>query len=99
MKKKEQLFVLLNLMDFCTTNLLLSLDGEEVMPISATVIEALGMPGLFSYKVITSLAVIYALRLFKAKDSLWDLLNGAFTGVIIWNNVGVFLTALFSTTC
>jgi len=89
MSKREQLFIMLNLIDFSTTNLLLSLGGEEIMPVGVAVITAFGMPGLLLYKLAVTLCVIYLFRILKSRDKLWDLLNGAFAGIVTWNNVGI----------
>ena len=89
MNKREQLFIMLNIIDFCTTNTLLSMGGEELMPLGLQVIESYGMPGLLLYKLAISLSVIYTLRFFKLRERVWDLLNGAFTGIVMWNNIGI----------
>ena len=80
---------MLNLIDFCTTNTLLSMGGEELMPLGLKVIEAYGMPGLLFYKIIVSMAVIYLFKTLKIRANLWDLLNGAFAGIVTWNNAGI----------
>ncbi len=92
MSKQEQLFVMLNIIDFCTTKTLLSMGGEELMPLGLKVIESHGMPGLLLYKLIVSFSVIYFLRFLKLRNKFWDLLNGAFTGVVLWNTMGIFLS-------
>ena len=90
------LFVILNLIDYLTTHILISMDGEELMPVGFHVIEAFGMPGLFAYKLLTTFAVLGVAKLFKFSDSLWNLLNGAFTGVILWNTLGIVLSLFFN---
>lgn len=58
------------------------------MPLGASVIEGYGMLGLLFYKLVVTLAVIVcSRRLFT--ESLWSLLNGAFAGVVMWNNIGL----------
>ena len=89
-------FIVLNLLDYLTTHLLISMDGEELMPLGASVISDYGMPGLLFYKLSVTLAVLIIAKRFRFKDSLWNLLNGAFTGVILWNNLGVFLSLLLN---
>ena len=92
----ESFFVILNLLDYLTTHILIAGDGEELMPIGFHVIENYGMLGLFAYKLLVTFAVLGTGRLFKFSDSLWSLLNGAFTGVILWNSFGVFLSIFFT---
>ena len=58
-------FVILNLIDYLTTHILISMDGEELMPIGFHVIEVYGMPGLFTYKLLLTFVVLGAARLFK----------------------------------
>ena len=99
MSKREAFFVVLNLIDYCTTNLLLSLGGQEVMPVSDYVIQNHGMLGLFVFKLAVTVFVIYGTRIFSMDDRLWGLLNGAFTAVVLWNNAGIILSAFLSTTC
>ena len=99
MSKREAFFVILNLIDYCTTNLLLSLGGQEVMPVSDYVIQDYGMLGLFVFKLAVTVFVIYGTRIFSMDDRLWGLLNGAFTAVVLWNNTGIILSAFLSTTC
>lgn len=89
------LFAVLNLLDYSTTYLLITTGGEELMPLGASVIEDYGILGLLFYKLIVTLAVIFcSKRLFT--ESLWSLLNGAFAGVVIWNNIGLFLSVFFN---
>tara|TARA_A200000159_G_scaffold78844_1_gene73069 strand:- start:345 stop:632 length:288 start_codon:yes stop_codon:yes gene_type:complete len=92
MNKKEQLFIMLNIIDFCTTSTLLSMGGEELMPLGLEVIKTYGMLGLLLYKLVVSLSVIYVLRFLNPRERVWDLLNGAFTGIVLWNNLGIFLS-------
>ena len=100
LKKQLQLshgnfFIILNLLDYLTTHVLISLDGQELMPFGAQVIQDYGMPGLLSYKLsLTFLILILGIRL-KFSNSLWSVLNGVFTGIVTWNNLGVFLSLLF----
>jgi len=89
-------FIVLNLIDYLTTHILISMDGEELMPVGFHVIESSGMPGLLFYKLSITFAVLIVSNIFKFKDSLWNLLNGAFTGVILWNSLGVFLSLFFN---
>ena len=89
-------FIILNLIDYLTTHILISMDGEELMPVGFHVIEAYGMPGLLAYKLLVTFFVLGVGKVFKFSDSLWGLLNGAFTGVILWNNLGVFLSLLLN---
>ena len=86
---------MLNIIDFCTTKTLLSMGGEELMPLGLKVIEASGMPGLLSYKLALSVSVIYTLRFFKLRERIWDLLNGSFAGIVLWNNLGIVLSFFF----
>ena len=89
------LFAVLNLLDYSTTYLLITTGGEELMPLGASVIDGYGMLGLLFYKLVVTLIVIFcSKRLFT--ESLWSLLNGAFAGVVIWNNVGLFLSVFFN---
>lgn len=89
-------FIILNLIDYLTTHILISMDGEELMPVGFHVIETYGMPGLLFYKLSITFAVLIASKVFNFSDSLWNLLNGAFTGVILWNSLGVFLSLFFN---
>ena len=68
-------FVILNLIDYLTTHILISMDGEELMPIGFNVIEVYGMPGLLTYKLLLTFAVLGVAKLFKFSDSLWNLLK------------------------
>ena len=86
------LFIVLNVIDYCTTNSLLFLGGEEVMPLGVAVIESYGMLGLFLYKIAITAAVVIFSKAVVFRDNLWDLLNGVFTGIVFWNNLGVFLS-------
>jgi hypothetical protein len=89
------LFAVLNLLDYCTTYLLITTGGEELMPLGASVIEGYGMLGLLFYKLVVTLAVIVcSRRLFT--ESLWSLLNGAFAGVVVWNNIGLAANCFYS---
>ena len=87
--ERELLFIVLNIIDYCTTNSLLFLGGEEVMPLGVAVIESYGMLGLFLYKITITAAVVIFSRIIAFRDSLWDLLNGIFAGIVTWNNVGI----------
>lgn len=91
----ENFFLILNLLDYLTTHILISGDGEELMPVGFHVIENYGMPGLLAYKLLLTFAVLGVSRLFKFSESLWSLLNGAFTGVVLWNSTGIFLSIFF----
>ena len=88
-------FVILNLIDYLTTHILISMDGEELMPAGFYVIETYGLPGLLAYKLLLTFGVLGIGRLLKFSDSLWNLLNGAFTGVILWNTLGIVLSLFF----
>jgi|SaaInlV_150m_DNA_6_1039752.scaffolds.fasta_scaffold15935_2 hypothetical protein len=90
--ERELLFIVLNVIDYCTTNSLLFLGGEEVMPLGVAVIESYGMLGLFLYKIAITAAVVIFSKAVVFRDNLWDLLNGVFTGIVFWNNLGVFLS-------
>ena len=92
----DNFFIILNLIDYLTTHILISMDGEELMPVGFHVIETYGMPGLLFYKLALTFFVLWVARVFKFPDSLWNLLNGAFTGVILWNSLGVFLSIFFN---
>ena len=91
----ENFFVILNLLDYLTTHILIAGDGEELMPAGFYVIENYGMPGLLTYKLLVTFAVLGVGRLFRFSSSLWSLLNGAFTGVILWNTLGIVLSLFF----
>jgi hypothetical protein len=90
------LFVVLNLLDYTTTHILISTDGEELMPLGIHVIENYGFPGLLAYKLALTAVVIGVSKLANFRDSLWNLLNGAFTGVVLWNTLGAFLSMFVS---
>lgn len=88
-------FLFLNILDYLTTHLLIITGGMEVMPLGASVIETHGLAGLFVYKMgLTSLVLIATLR-FKFSETFWNLLNGAFTGIVMWNSMGSFLSIFF----
>jgi len=88
-------FIVLNLLDYLTTHVLISLDGQELMPFGAQVIQDYGMPGLLFYKLsLTFLILTLGIRL-KFSDSLWSILNGVFAGIVTWNNLGIFLSVFF----
>ena len=89
-------FLTLNLLDYLTTHTLISMDGEELMPLGYNVIEAYGMPGLLAYKLFITFVILAISIRFKFQDSLWGLLNGAFTGVVLWNNLGIFSSLFFN---
>ncbi len=89
-------FIILNLIDYITTHILISMDGEELMPLGFHVIENYGMPGLLFYKLSLTFCVLAIAKAFKFTDSLWSLLNGAFTGVILWNTLGIVLGLFFN---
>lgn len=59
------------------------------MPLGAHMIEAYGMYGLFLYKVAVTSFVVFVLRFLDCRESFWSLLNGAFTGVVLWNTAGL----------
>ena len=92
----DNFFVILNLIDYLTTHILISMDGEELMPVGFHVIETYGLPGLLFYKLALTFCVLWTANVSKFSDSLWNLLNGAFTGVILWNSLGVFLSIFFN---
>ena len=85
-------FVVLNLLDYLSTHSLISTGGEELMPLGKLMIDSAGMPGLFLYKIAVTALVLLALDFLKFKDAFWRLLNGAFTGIILWNTLGIFLS-------
>lgn len=89
------LFVVLNLLDYITTHILISTDGEELMPLGIHVIENYGFPGLLAYKLFLTAAVVGVSKVARFRESLWSLLNGAFTGVILWNTLGIVLSLFF----
>jgi hypothetical protein len=62
------------------------------MPLGVAVIESYGMLGLFLYKIAITAAVVIFSKAVVFRDNLWDLLNGVFTGIVFWNNLGVFLS-------
>tara|TARA_B100000212_G_scaffold287880_1_gene228792 strand:+ start:3043 stop:3261 length:219 start_codon:yes stop_codon:yes gene_type:complete len=72
------------------------MDGEELMPVGFHVIEDFGLPGLLIYKLSLTFCILGIAKAFKFSDSLWSLLNGAFTGVILWNTLGVVLSLFFN---
>jgi len=89
------LFVVLNLIDYCTTNLLITTGGEELMPLAASIISEQGMTGLLLYKLsLTFFVVITSKKLFT--KSAWSLLNGAFSGIVLWNTIGLAANCLYS---
>ena len=89
-------FIVLNLLDYLTTHVLISLDGQELMPFGAQVIQDYGMLGLLFYKLsLTFLILFLGIRL-KFSRSLWSVLNGVFTGIVTWNNLGIVLGLFFN---
>lgn len=83
-------FIFLNILDYLTTHLLVSTGGLEIMPIGAAIIRDYGLPGLLVYKSgIPVLLVVASLRV-NFSRTFWNLLNGAFTGIVIWNSLGAF---------
>ncbi len=87
--------MVLNLIDYCVTNILITTGGEELMPLAASIIEDYGMSGLLFYKLTLTFFVIIASRKFF-RDPVWDLLNGVFTGIVLWNTFGIVLGLLFN---
>jgi|SaaInlV_120m_DNA_3_1039746.scaffolds.fasta_scaffold18646_2 hypothetical protein len=92
----QAFFAVLNLLDYFLTHSLISAGGEELMPLGAHMIEDYGMYGLFIYKVVVTCVVLLILNSLNCKENFWKLLNGAFTGIILWNNVGIVLGLLFN---
>ena len=88
---QENFFLILNLLDYLTTHILISGDGEELMPVGFHVIENYGMPGLLAYKLLLTFVILGISKPLKFSESLWSLLNGAFTGVVLWNTLGIAL--------
>ena len=84
-------FVILNLIDYITTHTLISMDGEELMPLGFHVIQSYGMVGLLLYKLTITLCVLGLSRTIRFSSSAWDLLNGAFTAIVLWNTLGIAL--------
>ena len=93
--KASGFFVVLNLLDYLTTHILLSLDGQEVMPMGDWVIRNYDMLGLYAYKLVVTAAVLVLASVLKFKDSLWSLLNGTFAGIVLWNTLGIVLSLFF----
>ena len=91
----QAFFAVLNSLDYLTTHILITTDGQELMPVGASVIENYGMPGLFLFKTSLTLVIICIGKLARFKDTLWDLLNGALTAVVVWNSLGIFLSMFF----
>lgn len=87
--------MVLNLIDYCTTNLLITTGGEELMPLAASIISNQGMGGLLVYKLVLTFLVILASKKFFTA-SIWSLLNGAFTGVVLWNTMGLAANCFYS---
>ena len=83
------LFIALNLADFCTTACIIRLGGIEVMPVAASFLDTAGIPGLFVHKLFVAAGFGYLCRNFTKK--WWDLLNGLFTGVVMWNTIQLCL--------
>ena len=83
------LFIALNLADFCTTACILSLGGIEVMPVARGFLDEAGIAGLFFHKLFVAAGIGYLCRNFTKK--WWDLLNGLFTGVVMWNTIQLCL--------
>ena len=92
----QAFFVLLNLLDYFLTHSLISTGGEELMPLGAHMIEAHGMFGLFMYKVVVTSAVVLTLNFLSCRENFWRLLNGTFTGVVLWNTTGIVLGLFLS---
>jgi hypothetical protein len=91
----QAFFVILNLLDYLTTHTLISTDGQELMPVGSAVIENYGLIGLLVFKLSLTSLVILLGKTFSFKDSLWELLNGFLTAVVVWNSTGIFLSMFF----
>lgn len=91
----QAFFVILNLLDYLTTHTLISTDGQELMPVGNAIIENYGLTGLLAFKLSLTFLVILLGKVFRFKDSLWELLNGFLTAVVVWNSTGIFLSMFF----
>ena len=89
--------MILNLLDYLTTHILITGDGEELMPVGAWVIAEAGMPGLLAFKLLLTGSLLLAFRRLKPSAGMWGLLNGALTGVIVWNTMGILSGCLYET--
>ena len=88
-------FLFLNILDYLTTHSLIMSGGVEVMPIGAVVIRDYGVAGLFIYKVTLPVVLFFFTIRFRFSQTFWDLLNGAFAGIVAWNSLGIFLSIFF----
>ena len=91
----QAFFVVLNLLDYLSTHSLMSTGGEELMPLGKLMIDFAGMPGLFLYKIAVTALVLLTLDFLKFKDTFWRLLNGVFTGIILWNTLGIAASCFY----
>ena len=88
-------FLFLNILDYLTTHSLITSGGVEVMPLGAAVIRDYGLTGLFIYKVTLPIVLFFFTIRFRFSQTFWDLLNGAFVGIVTWNSLGIFLSIFF----
>lgn len=65
------------------------------MPVGNAIIENYGLTGLLAFKLSLTFLVILLGKVFRFKDSLWELLNGFLTAVVVWNSTGIFLSMFF----
>jgi len=87
-----KLFLLLNLMDFCTTAVIISRGGVELMPIAAGFIEWYGLLGLFLHKFFIAAGLGYLIR--NQSEKFWAVVNWCLAVIITWNSVQVFIELL-----
>ena len=87
-----KLFLLLNLMDFCTTAVIISRGGVELMPIAAGFLEWYGLFGLFLHKFVIAAGLGYLCR--NQSLRTWEVINWCFALIIAWNSFQIFLDLL-----
>jgi hypothetical protein len=87
-----KLFLLLNLMDFCTTAVIISRGGVELMPIAAGFIEWYGLLGLFLHKFVIAAGLGYLCR--NQSQRTWEVINWCFALIIAWNSSQIFFDLL-----
>ena len=88
-------FLFLNILDYLTTHSLITSGGVEIMPVGAAVIRDYGLHGLFIYKVSLPVFLLAVSSRIKFSETFWNLLNGAFVGIVTWNSLGIFLSIFF----
>ena len=88
-------FLFLNILDYLTTHSLITSGGVDVMPLGAAIIRDYGLIGLFVYKITLPVVLFFFDIKFRFSQTFWDLLNGAFVGIVTWNSLGIFLSIFF----